>query len=262
MIATLWDRNGQSRRRQIEDEERPLIGRRDARIRIIATLTLIIAILAIDNPAIIALLAISTSLFARATGLTFLEQQRRLIHIEGFMIALLILLPITIPGEPLATFGALTITSQGVSRALIVAGKVLTASLIIYTMIGSLEPVRLARALATFGAPPNLIQLLLLAIRYVAVLRSESGRLREAMRARGFKPSTNMHTITTFASLIGMSLVRSLERAERVHEAMRCRAFSGSFPLRNPKPLQTADFQFAAATLAVAIVFILVSVHS
>ena len=41
-------------------------------------------------------------------------------------------------------------------------------------------------------------------------------------------------------------LVRSIERAERVDEAMRCRGFSGRFPMRRVRPMTFADARFAA----------------
>jgi len=49
------------------------------------------------------------------------------------------------------------------------------------------------------------------------------------MRIRGFKPSTAVHTYKTFGYLIGMLLIRSFERSERIYNAMLCRGFHGRF---------------------------------
>ena len=60
-------------------------------------------------------------------------------------------------------------------------------------------------------------------------MKQEYERLLRAAKARGFKPKTNMHTYRTYAYLVGMLLVRAVERAERVHKAMICRGFRGRF---------------------------------
>jgi len=38
-----------------------------------------------------------------------------------------------------------------------------------------------------------------------------------------------MHTYRTYAYVIGMLLVRAASRAQRVHQAMLCRGFKGTF---------------------------------
>jgi cobalt/nickel transport system permease protein len=49
------------------------------------------------------------------------------------------------------------------------------------------------------------------------------------MRVRGFVPRTNMHTYKSYAYLVGMLLVRSYDRAERIHKAMLCRGFNRKY---------------------------------
>ncbi|MFM1813945.1 MAG: hypothetical protein RLZ98_640 [Pseudomonadota bacterium] len=259
MIATIWDRQEPTVRRQLEDEERPLVGPRDARARIASTLILITAVLIVNDWRLLSGLILALALFARLTGLTFREQQKRLMHVEGFMLALLVLLPLTVPGTPISIWGPLAVSMQGLERAIGIALKVLATALVIHSLLGSLELVRLGRALAALGVPAKLVHLLLFSVRYIAVFRRETMRLREAMRARAFKPSSNLHTLATYGNLIGMLLVRSLERAERVDEAMRCRAFSGRFPLRSPKPLRLPDIAFVAALGTVALALVLLS---
>ncbi len=61
------------------------------------------------------------------------------------------------------------------------------------------------------------------------MLGIEYRRLRLAMRARGFAPKTDRHTLRTFGFLVGMLVVRAAERSERVLDAMRCRGFDGRF---------------------------------
>ena len=54
-------------------------------------------------------------------------------------------------------------------------------------------------------------------------------RLVNSMKIRNFSPANSLHTYRTIAYLVGMLLVRSFDRAHRVHNAMLCRGFKGNF---------------------------------
>ena len=69
------------------------------------------------------------------------------------------------------------------------------------------------------------------------------------MRARGFRPRTSRHTWRSYGNLMGMLLVRALERAQRVEEAMLCRGYNGAFPYRPlPAPARRDWTRFGAIT--------------
>jgi cobalt/nickel transport system permease protein len=59
-----------------------------------------------------------------------------------------------------------------------------------------------------------------------------------------------MHTYKTYAYLVGMLLVRSSDRAERVRNAMLCRGFSGRFYSLRRFSLKTVDVISLAVMLA------------
>ena len=65
--------------------------------------------------------------------------------------------------------------------------------------------------------------------RYIFVIEEEYLRLMRAAKIRGFRPGTNANTYRTYSYVIGMLFVRAAARAERVHQAMRCRGFNGKF---------------------------------
>jgi cobalt/nickel transport system permease protein len=75
------------------------------------------------------------------------------------------------------------------------------------------------------------------------------------MRARGFRARSDGHTWRSLGWLMGMLLVRSLERAQRIRAAMKCRGFDGRFYLFDGGVWQPADTRFAAlgATLLSAL---------
>ena len=219
----------------------------DPRTRIVSACAIVLGAVAMQTLAgQIAILA-SAAALATMADLKPRDMLHRLLHVEGFMVVLLVLLPLTMPGRPLATLGPLTLSQDGLMRALAIVLKVNAAVLATMALLATLEPVRLGRGLASLGAPSRLIHILLFLVRYQSLFREEGARLMEAMRARGFAPRCDMRTWRAYGNFTGMLLVRSMERAERVEEAMRCRGFSGKFPLRATRPLQRADLFFMAA---------------
>lgn len=159
---------------------------------------------------------------------------RRLLHVESFLLLLFVTLPFTMDGRPLFSLGPLTASLDGVWRAALIACKVSASVLLLMALLGDVEPSRLGAALRGLRVPERLSRLFVMTVRYTALIREEVQRLRDAMRVRGFRPGSNRHTWRSYGNLIGMMLVRALDRAQRVEEAMTCRGYDGHFPYRTP----------------------------
>jgi cobalt/nickel transport system permease protein len=84
----------------------------------------------------------------------------------------------------------------------------------------------LLRALRQLHVPRLFVATLSFMNRYLRVAADELVRMRRARAARtfGLAPRARLRTAAT---LIGMLLMRSFERAERVHAAMLARGFDG-----------------------------------
>lgn len=197
----------------------------DLRLRLVAALVLLSCLSQLHRP--------EAALFAVACGLLLGWRSfdlHRLMHVEGFVLLLVMLLPLTVPGSPLLTAGPLTVSREGARLAALLACKVTAAALVLMALLGGVQISRLGAALGALRLPEPLVRVFVLAPRYLDVIRAEARRLRVAMRARGFRPGTNRHTLRSYGNLTGMLLVRGLDRARRVEEAMRMRGFSGRFP--------------------------------
>jgi cobalt/nickel transport system permease protein len=86
---------------------------------------------------------------------------------------------------------------------------------------------RLLAALQELGVPRLLTAILESMHRYSAVLTDELARMRRARLARTFRPSTVGEWVGS-SRTVGRLLVRSFERAERVHSAMLARGWDGT----------------------------------
>ena len=99
--------------------------------------------------------------------------------------------------------------------------------------------------------PDKLSHLLLFTVRYLDVLHREYLRMRAAMKVRGFRPRMDRHTYRSYGYLVGMLLVRSFERSERIMAAMKCRGFRGHFYLLDHFAFsRRRDLPFCATSLA------------
>lgn len=166
------------------------------------------------------------------------------------------MLPFTTPGETLFTLGPLTATKEGLLKAVAIALKANAIVMVLLALVGTIEATVLGHALHRLKVPENLVHLMLFTVRYIEVLQQEYFRLRTAMRARGFQPANNRHTYRSIGYLLGMMLVRSLERSERVLEAMKCRGFRGRFFLLDSLSYGRHDVAFGGVAVLAAVLLV------
>ena len=146
-----------------------------------------------------------------------------------FILILWLALPLTFKGESLCSIGPFAFTKEGLLASARITLKSNAILLSLMAIISTMSIATLGHAMNRLEFPNKIVSLLLITYRYIFVMKQEYERLLRAAKARGFKPKTNMHTYRTYAYLVGMLLVRAVERAERVHKAMICRGFRGRF---------------------------------
>ncbi len=209
----------------------------DPRTRVLGAVLFAATAVALSRPsALLAALALAAGLAALAR-LPLRRTLARLAALEGFVLLVVAALPFTVPGDPAFSVLGLVASREGLLAAAEVALTANAVVLSLTALAGAMEPAVLGHALGGLGAPRRLVHLLLLTVRYVDVLEGEARRLALAMRARGFRPATDRHTLRTLGHLVGMLLVRSVERSERVLAAMKCRGYDGTIPLAGgPRP--------------------------
>jgi cobalt/nickel transport system permease protein len=213
----------------------------DPRLRIVAAVLFALTVVALRGlPAVTLAFAAGLAL-ALSSGIPRRRVLARLLPLELFMLVLLLTLPFTVAGDPLLRVGPLTATLAGVAFALNILLKANAVVLAMLALLASLEPALLGHALARLGLPHRLAHLFLLTLRQIELVGAEYGRLRQAMRARAFVARSDRHTWNSVGWLMGMLLVRSLDRSQRVLDAMRCRGFDGRLRLLDTLTWRIAD---------------------
>lgn len=155
------------------------------------------------------------------------EVGQRLLLVNIFMIFLWLVLPLTVSGPRLFALGPFGVSVEGMRLAAKITLKSNTIFLGFLSLVATSSLNTLGHALHSLAVPKKFVHLLLFTYRYIHVIEQEYQRLFQAASIRGFRPCMSLHTYRTYANMIGMLLVRSFARAERIHEAMICRGFKG-----------------------------------
>lgn len=139
--------------------------------------------------------------------------------------------------EVLLHLGPLAVTGGWLSFSSMALKLVLTvASVVALTATTSLEGV--CRALEQLGIPQVFVVQLAFLHRYTFVLVEEAGRM---LRARDLRGNGRALTRQEFTPLAGHLLLRTWDRAQRIHQAMLARGFEGEFHM-----VQRTSFDFRA----------------
>jgi len=179
---------------------------------------------------------------------------RRLAPVNMLIIFLWFFLPFTVEGEPLFSVGPLVGTHEGVLYAARISIKSNVIIIMLIALVASTSILTLGHAMHELRVPKKIVHLFFFTYRYIHVIHREYLRLVNAMKVRGFRPGTNMHTYKTFAYLVGMILVRSSDRAQRVHNAMLCRGFRGNLYSLSEFSLKARDVISLILMLALILV--------
>jgi len=107
--------------------------------------------------------------------------------------------------------------------------------------------VELLHGLRRLGCPKILAVNLSFLYRYVFVLTEEVMRMRQARDCRQLGHVPFRREVRTLWSMMGTLLLRSFERAERMHSAMLSRGYSGEFPVFSPQRFTWRDLVFVCA---------------
>ena len=191
---------------------------------------------------------------------------KRLAPVNLFMLFLFAILPWAVRGAArvaeggaLVQLGPFEYTWNGLRLAAAIALKGNAIVLALVVLLGTLDVTTMGHALGHLRVPDKLTHLLLFTVRYLDVLRREYLRLSAAMKLRGFRPQMNLHTYRSYGYLVGMLLVLSLDRSERIVAAMKCRGFRGRFYLLDHFAFSRRDAWFGLVWLVLLVLLAVLS---
>lgn len=218
--------------------------RLDPRAKLITTLVFIVTVVSFDKYTLSALVpfCLFPVVLISAGNLPARYIARKVLLVSPFAVLIGIFNPLMDRGI-LFCMGPVCISGGWVSFFSILLRFTLTvtAGLILIALTGFNA---VCLALEKLGVPKPFVVQLLFLYRYIFVLTGEGARMVRARSLRSFG-SSGMG-FKTYSSMIGHLLLRTLDRAQRIHLAMCCRGFDGHIRVSRSLKMGARDFGFMA----------------
>lgn len=201
------------------------IHRLDPRVKVLATFGFVVCIASFDRYEVSGLLPffLFPAVLIAAAGLPLGFLLKKLLLVAPFAVCIGMFNPFFDP-QTLIHIGTLEISGGWVSFASILLRFALTIGAALVLIATTSFP-GVCMALEKLGTPRIFAVQLLLLYRYLFVLVDEGLRLVRARSLRSFHGRGK--DLKTFGYLTGQLLLRTLDRAQRIHLAMLCRGFTG-----------------------------------
>jgi len=200
------------------------IHRLDPRAKVLTTLLFIVYVVSFDRYEVARLLPffIYPAFLIGLANIPFAYLLRKLLIVVPFVLFIGIFNPV-FDREIIMQFGSLEISGGWMSLFSILLRFTLTVGAALLLIATTGFPA-ICLAIVKLGVPRVFAVQLLMLYRYVFVLIEESIRMIRAYTLRSFAKKMDYQA---FKQLLGNLLLRTLDRAQRIHMAMLSRAFSG-----------------------------------
>ncbi len=222
-----------------------MIHRLDPRAKVLTTVLFIIAVISVGKYEISALLPffLFPALNISLGGLPVRYIAQKILLLSPFILFVGIFNPF-IDTEPIMRTGDFAIAGGWLSFFSILIRFTLTvgAAFILIATTGFNE---ICLACEKLGLPKAFVVQLLFLYRYIFVLGDEVTRVSRARELRSF--GKRGKGLKVFGSIVGNLLLRTWDRAQRIHTAMLCRGFRGEFHFRRPPGFGTAEVIYTVA---------------
>lgn len=224
------------------------VARRDPRAQLVVTLAFTVTVASFDRYSVAALLplALFPTVQAAEAGLPVRLLARLLVLASPAVLLIGLFNPLFDPA-PVVWLAGQAIGGGWVSLLSMVLRFALTASAALALLAGTGMPT-LCAALCRLGLPAAWTTQLLLLHRYMFLLADEARRLHTARSLRA-GPARRL-PMRQWVPLLGQLLLRSFDRAGRVHQAMQARGFDGDLRPGNAWQWRSADTVFVAGWCA------------
>lgn len=234
----------------------------DPRVKVVVTVLFIVGNVLLPDGAWLGFLAAwaVVLLVSWSTRLSAVYAFKRAFIVLPFTLAAVTVL-FTLPGDALVSWQigsrTLSISDAGLVRFVsIVLRSWLSVQMAILLTATTQFP-DLMHALSHLRVPTILVSIIAFMYRYLFVLADEAMRLLRARQARSARLTTASGggsigwRARVAGYMVGQLLVRSLDRSDRVYNAMLARGYDGRLLTLNPHQMQRRDWWWGTAAVVV-----------
>lgn len=228
-----------------------VIHRLDPRVKLLITLAFIVAVVSFPKYAISGL----TPFFIFPVLVMTLGDipvgfiLKKIVAVAPFAIFVGIFNPLLDSG-PGVHMGGVEISSGWISFGSIMLKFMLTISAALLVVATTSFP-GICHALERLGAPRMFVSQLMFLYRFIFILGEEAMRMVRARDLRAF----GALRIKDVIPLLGVLFIRTVDRSERVYQAMLARGFDGTVRINRTLALRTTDMLLLAASIALIALF-------
>ena len=217
------------------------VHRLDARAQALTTLAFIIAVMSFPSQAIAPLtpFLLYPVLLMAFGRIPWRVITRKVLLAAPFAVCIGLFNPV-LNREPALLLGPIALSAGWVSLISLLLRFVLTASVAL-VLVACTGMNRLGAALAGLGVPRIFVVQLLFLYRYLFAISDQAVKMARGVELRAGGRALRFRT---YAALTAHLLVRSLDRADRVHRATVARGFDGTIRLLKPPAFGWRDAAF------------------
>jgi cobalt/nickel transport system permease protein len=204
----------------------------EPRAKLIAAVFYIFIVISFTNGSVVFIAFTIALLGLLCMRISFLLLLKRYLVITPFLMLMTI---------PLLFNFDLSFHTQNVSFILLIVLKAFTSMTVITIILDSQSLDQFMNSLAGLKIPAVLITVLILSYRYVFLFLDDIQKMQTAATSRFFRGGIRIKKIKVYGQLTAALLSRSVERADRMYEAMASRCFTGKLYFQKGQKLTPAD---------------------
>ena len=247
-------------------ESRSVIHKTDPRIKIILLILLIVFIFLAKNGFALGFAALSVFLIMLITKIPlklYFKNMKAILPVLIFTAVLNLFYGES--GRVLLSFWKLQITTDGVSRAIFMASRIILLIFISSALTYTTTPNDLTDAIERLLSPLRFIGLknavhtiammMTIALRFIPTLIEEAEKIMNAQKARGADLENGKLTerVKALIPILIPLLISSVRRAYELAEAMECRCYNGGEGRTRMKQMHMAGRDLAVLSVALVI---------
>jgi cobalt/nickel transport system permease protein len=201
------------------------------RLKLVSLLALMFAFATVKQWVLLPPMLATTAVFYGLSRLPWKFLKQRLSYPGLFILAVVVVLPLTAGQTVLWQWGWVSLRQEGLVAMLLVVSRFLSILTIGFILLGTTPFLTIIQTMRSLGLPVLLTDMTLLAYRYLYEIADTLATMQQSMRLRGFGYGrqrwlrVNGAMVQQLATLTGTLLIRSYERSERVYKAMRLRGY-------------------------------------
>jgi len=170
----------------------------------------------------------------------------------------------TTGGDVLVSFWVITITTEGLVRAIFMVVRILMLISGTFLLTYTTSPISLTDGLESLLGPLKAIRLpvhelsmmMCIALRFIPTLIEETDKIMSAQKARGadFENGSLLQRVKALVPILVPLFISAFRRADELATAMECRCYQGGDGRTKMKLLRFKHFDFTSLLLGVCLI--------